>query len=34
MMDQRVVAEAQMKNRADAFFEGLVSRREQELIAH
>jgi len=27
MMDQRVVAEAQMKNRADAFFEGLINRR-------
>lgn len=33
MMDQRVVAEAQMKNRADAFFEGLVSRRNQNMIA-
>lgn len=33
MMDQRVVAEAQMKNRADAFFEGLVSRRNQNRIA-
>ena len=27
MMDRRVVAEAQLKNRADAFFEGLASRR-------
>ena len=27
MMDQRVVSEAQLKNRSDAFFEGLVSRR-------
>jgi benzoyl-CoA reductase subunit B len=27
MMDQRVVSEAQMKNRVDAFFEGLASRR-------
>jgi benzoyl-CoA reductase subunit B len=27
MMDKRVVSEAQMKNRADAFFEGLASRR-------
>jgi benzoyl-CoA reductase subunit B len=27
MMDQRVVSEAQLKNRIDAFFEGLVSRR-------
>jgi benzoyl-CoA reductase subunit B len=26
-MDQRIVSEAQMKNRADAFFEGLASRR-------
>jgi len=29
MMDRRVVAEAQMKNRIDAFFEGLASRRRQ-----
>jgi benzoyl-CoA reductase subunit B len=27
MMDQRVVSEAQMKNRVDAFFEGLESRK-------
>ena len=27
MMDRRVVSEAQIKNRVDAFFEGLVSRR-------
>lgn len=27
MMDRRVVSEAQMKNRVDAFFEGLISRR-------
>jgi benzoyl-CoA reductase subunit B len=27
MMDQRVVSEAQMKNRIDAFFEGLDARR-------
>ena len=27
MMDKRVVSEAQIKNRADAFFEGLASRR-------
>lgn len=27
MMDRRVVSEAQLKNRADAFFEGLTSRR-------
>jgi len=26
-MDRRVVSEAQMKNRIDAFFEGLASRR-------
>jgi len=30
MMDRRVVSEAQMKNRADAFFEGLASRRRRE----
>ncbi|HEX9745785.1 MAG TPA: 2-hydroxyacyl-CoA dehydratase family protein [bacterium] len=29
MMDRRVVSEAQMKNRIDAFFEGLNSRRMQ-----
>ena len=28
MMDRRVVSEAQMKNRIDAFFEGLASRRQ------
>ncbi|MCP4225827.1 MAG: 2-hydroxyacyl-CoA dehydratase, partial [Actinomycetia bacterium] len=28
MMDRRVVSEAQMKNRIDAFFEGLQSRRQ------
>lgn len=28
MMDKRVVSEAQMKNRIDAFFEGLASRRQ------
>jgi benzoyl-CoA reductase subunit B len=27
MMDRRVVSEAQMKNRVDAFFEGLASRK-------
>jgi benzoyl-CoA reductase subunit B len=27
MMDKRVVSEAQMKNRIDAFFEGLATRR-------
>jgi len=31
MMDRRVVSEAQMKNRVDAFFEGLASRRRQAL---
>jgi len=29
MMDKRVVSEAQMKNRIDAFFEGLATRRQQ-----
>ncbi len=29
MMDPQVVSEAQMRNRADAFFEGLISRRQQ-----
>jgi benzoyl-CoA reductase subunit B len=29
MMDRRVVSEAQLKNRVDAFFEGLESRRQQ-----
>ena len=29
MMDKRVVSEAQLKNRIDAFFEGLESRRQQ-----
>lgn len=29
MMDSRVVSEAQMRNRIDAFFEGLASRRRQ-----
>ncbi len=32
MMDRRVVSEAQLKNRADAFFEGLASRRKQAAI--
>lgn len=31
MMDRRVVSEAQLKNRIDAFFEGLASRRQQQL---
>jgi benzoyl-CoA reductase subunit B len=30
MMDERVVSEAQMKNRVDAFFEGLAARRVRE----
>ncbi|MEX1050212.1 MAG: 2-hydroxyacyl-CoA dehydratase family protein [Gemmatimonadales bacterium] len=29
MMDRRVVSEAQLKNRVDAFFEGLAARRRQ-----
>jgi benzoyl-CoA reductase subunit B len=33
MMDRRVVSEAQLKNRIDAFFEGLASRRQRELVA-
>ena len=33
MMDKRVVSEAQMKNRIDAFFEGLNSRRLQRAPA-
>ena len=33
MMDRRVVSEAQMKNRVDAFFEGLASRRQQAAIS-
>jgi benzoyl-CoA reductase subunit B len=33
MMDRRVVSEAQMKNRIDAFFEGLASRKQQEAAA-
>jgi len=32
MMDRRVVSEAQLKNRIDAFFEGLASRRAQASI--
>jgi benzoyl-CoA reductase subunit B len=28
MMDRRVVSEAQLKNRVDAFFEGLVARKQ------
>jgi benzoyl-CoA reductase subunit B len=33
MMDRRVVSEAQLKNRIDAFFEGLAARRQQILIS-
>lgn len=33
MMDRRVVSEAQIKNRSDAFFEGLASRRQQAVAA-
>ncbi len=33
MMDRRVISEAQMKNRIDAFFEGLASRRQQAAIS-
>ncbi len=33
MMDRRVVSEAQLKNRVDAFFEGLAARRHQEAIS-
>ena len=29
MMDRRVVSEAQLKNRVDAFFEGLIARRKR-----
>jgi len=29
LMDKRVVSEAQMRNRVDAFFEGLISRKQQ-----
>ncbi len=32
MMDRRVVSEAQMKNRVDAFFEGLAARRSQATL--
>ena len=32
MMDKRVVSEAQLKNRIDAFFEGLASRKQQAAI--
>jgi benzoyl-CoA reductase subunit B len=32
MMDRRVVSEAQLKNRIDAFFEGLASRKQQATL--
>ena len=32
-MDRRVVSEAQLKNRVDAFFEGLATRKRQSVIA-
>jgi len=32
MMDRRVVSEAQMKNRIDAFFEGLATRKKQQAL--
>ncbi len=32
MMDRRVVSEAQLKNRVDAFFEGLATRRHQTTV--
>jgi benzoyl-CoA reductase subunit B len=32
MMDRRVVSEAQMKNRIDAFFEGLAARKQQAAL--
>jgi benzoyl-CoA reductase subunit B len=33
LMDRRVVSEAQLKNRVDAFFEGLASRQHQAAAA-
>ena len=33
MMDRRVVSEAQLKNRVDAFFEGLATRKQQQAVA-
>jgi len=32
LMDRRVVSEAQLKNRVDAFFEGLASRKQQAVL--
>ena len=34
MMDRRVVSEAQLKNRVDAFFEGLIARKQRQERAH
>ncbi|MDH5506782.1 MAG: 2-hydroxyacyl-CoA dehydratase family protein, partial [Anaerolineae bacterium] len=33
MMDRRVVSEAQLKNRIDAFFEGMAARKQRESVA-
>ncbi|MFQ5610588.1 MAG: 2-hydroxyacyl-CoA dehydratase [Anaerolineae bacterium] len=33
MMDKRVVSEAQLKNRIDAFFEGLSARKQQAAVS-
>jgi benzoyl-CoA reductase subunit B len=32
MMDRRVVSEAQLKNRIDAFFEGMESRQQHAAV--
>ena len=32
MMDKRVVSEAQLKNRIDAFFEGLATRKQMAAV--
>jgi benzoyl-CoA reductase subunit B len=32
MMDKRVVSEAQLKNRVDAFFEGLATRKQHAAL--
>lgn len=34
MMDRRVVSEAQLKNRIDAFFEGLAARQQHSVFSH
>lgn len=34
MMDKRVVSEAQLKNRIDAFFEGLATRKQTKTLSH